>query len=111
MRTEYIFDVADGGLVSSTKTEGCQVLIRVYRNDPDVKHLTSIIVCEKYIAEREFFNHFGDDSSWPPGWWAKLTADKFTRLSWQRENYPDSKVSRQEFPAESYRWPFGKTQT
>ena len=100
MITEYIFDAANGELVSSTRKEGSQIFRRVYFDDLDIEHLISIVVCENETAEREFFNHFGDDSSWPPGWWhaagapqfdgrrkpPKSTLGFFTRESWRKEN-------------------------
>ena len=105
MITEYIFDAANGELVSSTRKEGSQIFRRVYFDDLDIEHLISTIVCENETAEREFFNHFGDDSSWPPGWWRAIGAPQFDRLrtrpllpikptlgfftreSWRKENH------------------------
>lgn len=96
MRTEYAFSVDTAELVYSRKCEGNHVYIVNHRDEFGLRALCSVFVSEDYTAEREFFNHFGDDSSWPPGWWARMTEGMFTRLSWTKENYPASKVSWQE---------------
>ena len=99
MRTEYVFNVETGALAYSREVleSGNHVYTVNRRDEMGTQQLCSIIVVENFAAEREFFAHFGDDSSWPPGWWARWSADKFTRESWTRENYPASKVSWQEY--------------
>ena len=96
MRTEYCFDANTGELLMTTGYLGTEIL-RTNYVDELYKDRTHIFVTEGVDAEREFFNHFGDDSSWPEGWYAKVTTGKFTKLSWTRENYPPSKVSWQEY--------------
>ena len=97
MKTEYTFSVETGHLAFSRRVYCNTVYTVNHRDEMGVQQLCSVIVCEGETAERAFFNHFGDDSSWPPGWYAAVTEGKFTRLSWQRENYPASKVSWQEY--------------
>jgi hypothetical protein len=99
MRTEYAFSVDTAELVYSRKCEGNHVYIINRSYEFGVRALCSVFVSEGFTAEREFFAHFGGAGSprWPTGWYAKMTDGKFTRLSWQKENYPESKVSWQEY--------------
>lgn len=111
MRTEYVFSVDTAELVYIREITGSYIYTVNHRDEFGVRQLVSMFVCEDDDAEREFFNHFGDDSSWPPGWWAKMVTplkldycthsvqDRpyFTRASWAAENYPPSKVSWQEY--------------
>lgn len=97
MRTEYAFSVETGELAYSRQVHGNYVYTMNYLVATDARHLCSVLVSEGIDAEREFFNHFGDDSSWPPGWWARLMEGKFTRKSWARENYAHPPQSWEEY--------------
>lgn len=108
MITEYCFTVDGAELVYARQHTGRYILTVNHRSEHGEKQLCSMIVSEKDAAEREFFNHFGDDSSWPPGWWARLTEGKvtkkrmvpkpeFTRDAWARENYAHPPQSWQEY--------------
>jgi len=97
MRTEYVFSADTAEPVYSRRAEGCHVYVVNHRSSFGAGQLCSVFVDEGALAEREMFNHFGDDSSWPPGWWARMTEGKFTKLSWRRENYSKPKVSWQEY--------------
>ena len=97
MKTEYTFSVETGQLVYSRAINFGHVYTVNHRDEMGAQHLCSVFVSEGTDAEREFFNHFGDNSSWPEGWYAKVTGTRFTKLSWTAENYPPSKVSWQEY--------------
>ena len=79
MKTTYVFDANNGNLIKSTQVDGNDIFVsNVYApafNTPQ----TWMQVCEGEDARREMFNHFGDDSSWSPGWWARLVAPQITR--------------------------------
>ena len=93
MRTEYCFTVDGAELVYVRQAQGTQVITINHRDEYGKQQLCSMFVVENELARREFMNHFGDDSSWPPGWWDKLLRPQFTKLSWTQENYPPSEVS------------------
>jgi hypothetical protein len=99
MRTEWIFSADTGELIYMRRAEGYHVYIVNHRSAFGAGQLCACYVDEGVLAEREFFAHFGGAGSprWPTGWYAKMTDGKFTRLSWQKENYPESKVSWQEY--------------
>ena len=111
MKTEYTFSVETGHLAFSRRVYCNTVYTVNHRDEMGVQQLCSMTVCEDETARRAFMNHFGDDSSWPPGWWDRIGRPQFTRLrtappstlgfftrkSWERENYPPSKVSWQEY--------------
>ena len=77
MRTEYVFNVDTAELVYYRRAEGLNVRT-VNLVAYDVQELCSMFVDEGALAERQFFNHFGDDSSWPEGWYSKLLAPTVT---------------------------------
>ena len=113
MRTEYCFTVDGAQLVFTRRAEGYTVTTVNYRDEYGRQQLCSCWVDEGDLARRTFMNHFGDDSSWPPGWWDRIGRPQFTRLhwrtprpprppqftrkSWEQENYPPSKVSWQSY--------------
>ncbi len=107
MRTEYCFTVDGAELVYVRQAQGTQVITINHRYEYGKQQLCSCWVDEGDLAERAFFNWFGDDSSWPPGWYKRVTEGRFTKLrtrpmeftrdSWTKENYPESKVSWQEY--------------
>lgn len=97
MMTRYLFDTNTAEMLEETVFNG-HLIVRSNRRLLNLAHqCAGMTVCEGITAEREFFAHFGDDSSWPPGWYAAVTEGKFTRESWTQENYPPSKVSWQEY--------------
>ena len=88
MRTEYCFTVDGAELVYVRRAQGTQVITINHKDEHGKQQLCSCWVDEDETARRAFMNHFGDDSSWPPGWWDRIGRPQFTRKSWQRENYP-----------------------
>ncbi len=92
MRTEYVFTVDGAELVYIRQAVGTTVLTVNHKDEYGEQQLCSCFVDEGDLAERQFFNHFGDDSSWPEGWWPRMTEGMFTKLSWARENYAPPKV-------------------
>lgn len=101
MRTQYVFEADTSDLVYICEHKNHRTVTVNHKvNHKDEfgeKVLTEMFVSEDETAEREFFNHFGDDSSWPAGWYAAVTESRFTKLrtkpmeftkeSWCKENY------------------------
>ncbi len=81
MRTEYIFDADTAALLYTTEYSGASIVRRTFVQDWLYKDRVPIFVTEGEDARREMFNHFGDDSSWPEGWWSRLVAPMATKAS------------------------------
>ena len=84
MKTLYRFDTSTAELVSEMvfrhglfSSPGYTARTN-FKLPPDTGITAVTIVCEGEYARREMMNHFGDDSSWPPGWWDRLTAPSVT---------------------------------
>ena len=80
MRIEYVFDTDTAQLLYTTEYNGASIVRHNFK-DPLYRNRAPIFVADGVDAEREFFNHFGDDSSWPDGWYSKLLKSKVTKAS------------------------------
>jgi len=80
MKTEYIFDISTAQMVEMTEFQGNRLVRSVWCAYSMTRGQASMTVTEGDKAEREFFNHFGDDTSWPAGWYSKLLAPRVSRL-------------------------------
>lgn len=81
MITQFIFDIDTCEQISRTcfppngpVTFNNRALV------PKTRECVAITVKEGYDAEQEMMTHFGDDSSWPAGWWDRLTQPRFLQL-------------------------------